>query len=140
MRIIVLFLLLIGSGVSHAQSDSLVVATAVKDLEKGLVEKKSALVSKYLHADSKFGHSNGWVQTKSGVLADMTSGYLVYKLIRNDSLSVEVHNNRAWVKERLYVEGTVNGVEFALKFFVAHLWIKTKTGWKLLMRQSAKQS
>jgi hypothetical protein len=91
-----------------------------------------------LHADIAYGHSNGWVQTKNDVLKDMKSGYLVYQKIDNQSTAIAINKNYATVKERIAVEGMRDGNAFKLNLFVLHLWVKTKSGWQLLSRQSTK--
>jgi hypothetical protein len=125
--------------VLHAQ-DTTAVKKALDRLEKALVEKDSAEIKKRLHKKALFGHSNGWVQNKAEVLSDMQSGYLDYKQFDQQSVSISVDNKYAVVKEWVEVTGNKSGTDFKLKLFVLQQWIKTKKGWQLWIRQSAKQS
>lgn len=122
-----------------AQQDTVAVLMAVQQLEAGLIKKDSAAVNRLLNAKVVYGHSNGWLQSKSDILRDMKSGYLVYRKIEQLSVAVTMNKRKeAIVKERIAVEGQVNGNEFAMNLFVLHLWRKIKGKWQLLMRQSTK--
>ena len=124
-----LFTLLFIWSAGIAQKDTTEVFKAVNALRYALVEKDSDVLNKLLHTDIAYGHSNGWVQTKHDVLKDMKSGYMVYQ---------KINKNYATVKERIAVEGSRDGNAFKLNLFVLHLWVKTKSGWQLLSRQSTK--
>ena len=122
----------------HAQ-DTTAVKAALDRLEQALVAGDTTATKALLHDDIAFGHSNGWVQDKKTAIADMASGYLRYQSIDRHDLRIERKENRAIVKERLTAKGTRDGKEFQSDLFVLWLWVKDKQGWRVLMRQSAKQ-
>jgi Domain of unknown function (DUF4440) len=139
MRKILLFVLFFTYTVLHAQ-DTSGVKQAVDRFEEALVKKDTVSIKKLLHEKSLFGHSNGWVQNKDEVLRDMVSGYLVYNKIDQQSVSIRVDKKYAVVKEWMEVTGNRGGTDFTVRLFVLQQWIKTKKGWQLWIRQSAKQS
>jgi Domain of unknown function (DUF4440) len=134
-----LFVLLFTYNALYAQ-DTTAVKQAVDRLEKALVEKDSAVVKSLLHNKVLFGHSNGWVQNKDEVIRDMNSGYLRYVIINRQSVSIKIDGKFAVVKEWMEVTGSKDGTDFKVKLFVLQQWIKTKKGWQLWIRQSAKQT
>jgi Domain of unknown function (DUF4440) len=138
MRSFFLFVLLFTYAALHAQ-DTTAVKQAVDRLEKALVEKDTAVVKSLLHKKALFGHSNGWVQNKDEVIRDMNSGHLVYKKIDQQSVMINLDKKYATVKERMEVTGNKGGTDFTLTLFVLQQWVKTKKGWQLWIRQSAKQ-
>jgi hypothetical protein len=138
MRKYLLFLLFFTYTALHAQ-DTAAVKQAVDRLEKALVEKDSAVVKSLLHNKALFGHSNGWVQSKDEVIRDMNSGYLRYVTIDRQSISIKVDGKFAVLKEWMEVTGIKDGTNFKIKLFVLQQWIRTKKGWQLWIRQSAKQ-
>ena len=138
MRKIFLFVLLFTYTVVHAQ-DTSAVKQVIDRFEKALVKRDSAAIMKLLHKKALFGHSNGWVQNKDEVIRDMGSGYLVYKKIDQQSVSIRVDKKFAVVKEWMEVTGNKGGTDFTIKLFVLQQWVKTKKGWQLWIRQSAKQ-
>ncbi len=137
-RIAFLFPLLFIYWIGIAQQDTTQVLQAVTMLERALVIKDSLQLEKLLHPDLAYGHSNGWVQSKSEVLKDMSTGYLVYRKIENQAMAITIKKRYATVKEKISVEGEVNGNGFKLNLFVLQGWRKTRKGWQLMMRQSTK--
>lgn len=111
---------------------------ALNQLEQALVSKDEAAVGKLMHEDMRFGHSNGWVQSRTDALADMRSGALVYGAFGREALKVTVEGNRGFIQEWVAVKGTRNGTAFDIRIFVLQHWIRTRKGWQLLIRQSAK--
>jgi len=138
MRTLFMFILFFTCGSLIAQ-DTSAVKLAVDRLEKALVEKDSSVVKSLLHNKALFGHSNGWVQNKDEVIRDMNSGYLRYQMIERQSVSIKVDGKFAVAKEWMEVTGNKGGTDFKIKLFVLQQWIKTKKGWQLWIRQSAKQ-
>lgn len=120
--------------------DTTAVLAAVNKLEKAFVEGDTATTRSLLHQDLAFGHSNGWVQDRDQVVADMGSGFLRYLVMDRHDLRIVNHGDRAVVREKVTVKGTKEGKEFQVELFVMQLWEKSKKGWKLVLRQGAKQS
>ena len=126
---------------SFAQIDSVGLKNAMQQLDKALLQKDETVLKSVLHKDLSYGHSNGWIQSKSDILNDFTSGKLTYNKIENNSSAIIVITKEyATVKTNTNAEGVVNGTVFNLKLHIMQFWIKTKKGWQLIARQSAKQS
>ena len=135
----VLFLLIAKS--SFAQIDSVGLKNAMQQLDKALLQKDETVLNSVLHKDLSYGHSNGWIQSKSDILNDFTSGKLTYSKIENNSSAIIIINKEyATVKTNTNAEGVVNGTAFKLKLHIMQFWIKTKKGWQLIARQSTKLS
>ena len=140
VRTLLIFCLLI-SGSTFAQVDSVGLKDAMQKLDLALLQKDQAVLRSMLHKEVSYGHSNGWIQSKSDILNDFKSGKLVYDKIENNSSAiVNISKKYATVKANTNAEGAVNGTVFKLTLHVMQFWIKTKKGWQLIARQSAKQS
>ncbi len=138
------WLLVIGllfiSLVTVAQVDSVTLKDAMQKLDKALLQKDEMTLQSVLHKELSFGHSNGWIQSKNDILNDFKSGKLTYSNIENNSSAiVNISKKYATVKTNTNAEGVVNGTAFKLTLHVMQFWIKTKKGWQLIARQSAKQ-
>lgn len=142
MRKIVLAFLIFGFvNRSFAQIDSAGLKDAMQQLDKALLQKDEKALQTVLHKEVSYGHSNGWIQNKNDILNDFTSGKLIYnKLENNSSAIVAISKKYATVKTNTNAEGVVNGTAFNLRLHIMQFWIKTKKGWQLIARQSAKQS
>ena len=126
---------------SFAQIDSVGLKNAMQQLDKALLQKDETVLKSVLHKDLSYGHSNGWLQSKSDILNDFISGKLTYGKIENNSSAIIVINKKyAIVKTNTNAEGVVNGTAFRLTLHIMQFWIKTKKGWQLIVRQSAKLS
>ena len=124
-----------------AQVDSIALKNAMTKLDKALLEKDEAVLKTVLHDDVSYGHSNGWIQSKTDISNDFTSGKLTYNKIENNSSAiVKLSKKYATVKTNTNAEGVVNGTAFKLTLHIMQFWVKTRKGWQLIARQSAKLS
>jgi hypothetical protein len=139
MRSLVVITLLFINTAIIAQADSIGLKQAMRQLDMALIAKDSAALDKLLHKDIRFGHSNGWVQTREDIWNDFRSGKLVYQKIDNNQVTIlAISKQSATVTTNTNAEGLVNGNAFKLTLHVMQVWTKTKNGWRLLARQSAK--
>lgn len=139
MRFFLTIILLFTSWIVIAQVDSVELKNAMQKLDKALLEKDSLILATVLHKEVSYGHSNGWVQSKKDVWNDFVSGKLIYNKIENNSSAIAAINKKwATVRMNTAAEGTVNGKSFNMTLHVLQVWMKTKKGWQLVARQSAK--
>lgn len=139
MRGALIILLLLPMAVAFGQSDTAELKDAVTRLNKAMIAKDTATLEKLLHKDVTFGHSSGWVQTKKELENDLLSGKLVYNTIENTSTTIVAsHKDWASVRSTTNATGSANQTAFRFTLHVLQVWIKTKEGWKLVARQSAK--
>jgi hypothetical protein len=132
--------LLFVSLVAVAQVDSVGLKDAMQKLDKALMAKDETVLKDLLHNNISFGHSNGWIQSKTDILGDFKSGKLTYNKIENTKISiVSITDKWATTTTATNAEGVVNGNAFKLTLHVMQVWMKTKKGWQLFARQSAKQ-
>ena len=140
MRFLLIITLFFISLAVTAQVDSIELKDAVTKLDKALLEKDEMTLKTVLHKELSFGHSNGWVQTRDDIMNDFSSGKLTYnKFENNSSAIVKISKKYATVKTNTNAEGSVKGTAFKLTLHIMQFWIKTKKGWQLIARQSAKQ-
>jgi len=133
-----LVLFLINS--SYAQIDCVGLKNAMQQLDIALLQQDETVLRSVLHKDLSYGHSNGWIQSKSDIMNDFKSGKLVYNKIENNSSTIiTISKKYGTVKTNTNAEGVVNGTAFNLKLYIMQFWMKTKKGWQLIARQSAKQ-
>ena len=126
--------------VTGAQVDSVGLKDMMQKLDIALLQKDENVLRSVLHKEVSYGHSNGWIQSKDDILNDFKTGKLVYNKIENNSSAIiNISKKYATVKTNTIAEGAVNGTAFKLTLHVMQFWIKTKKGWQLIARQSAKQ-
>jgi hypothetical protein len=139
MRFILSICLFFTTVVAVAQVDSVSLKETMSNLDKALMNKDEKTLVQLLHPDVSYGHSNGWVQSKNDIINDLKSGKLVYNKIENiNVMVVAINSSWATVRTNTNAEGIVNGTAFQLKLHILQVWIKMKSGWQLLARQSTK--
>ena len=139
MRLLFTIGLFFTSLLAISQVDSVSLKDAMKKLDKALIEKDYSTLQAVLHNDVSYGHSNGWVQNKQDIVNDLKSTKLVYDKIENSSVTIAaINENWATVRTNTRAEGSINQNAFNFNLHVLQVWLKTKTGWQLMARQSTK--
>ncbi|MBS1512748.1 MAG: nuclear transport factor 2 family protein [Bacteroidetes bacterium] len=85
-----------------------------------------------------YGHSNGWIQNKTTIVADFASGLISYQGYDTDSMTVAISGDAANVRYVVNVAATLksNASTFHLK--VLEVWIWRNKKWLLLGRQAVR--
>jgi hypothetical protein len=137
-KFLFIFFLLTGTA-APAQPDSVKLKTAMQQLDQALIQQDEKLLQKVMHPDISFGHSTGWVQSWRDVLHDFRTGKLIYEKLEHSAVWIATLNkNLASVRMNTHATGKLNGNPFDLNMHVLQVWMKTKKGWQLWARQSAK--
>ena len=143
MRLVLLISLLFAYTVAPAKGkikpDSANLAKNIAVLYDGLLKKDTVVLKKVLHKRVTYGHSNGWIQNKNEVIADLYNGKLTFSKIDKGNETIVIVRETATVRNTAEITGLYEGEEFTIKLQVLQVWIwKDKEGWKLLSRQSVK--
>lgn len=111
-----------------------------KELDRALIEKDTVFLNRYLSAQLKYGHSNGWIETKDELKAHLFNGKLSYKSIVGNGAgpTVVIEGKTGLVREEIIVDVLLDGKALNLKLSVLQVWIFRKGEWILLGRQSTK--
>jgi hypothetical protein len=146
-----LFLVFLVSNISYAQTGNkkftrvyepgYTVLGNMKGLHQMMVEKKnerSIGFSGFLHDSLIYGHSNGWMETKTEFMDHLENDFIVYHSFSEDSIQIVEEGNTATVRFIADIDATLNGkrVNFHLK--VLEVWVRKKDVWQLLARQAVK--
>ncbi|MEX2595495.1 MAG: nuclear transport factor 2 family protein [Salibacteraceae bacterium] len=110
----------------------------MRSMDTALMEQDTLRLATLLHDDLTLGHSNGWMETKPGLLETLVQGGVVYRSIRSEG-SPAFHyqsDNLITTRRDLDVEGVVNETPFSVKLNVLEVWILEDSNWQLFARQS----
>ena len=139
MRYLVTILLLFVSvGLFAQKPDSKALNKTISDFDKALVDKDSVVLKHLLGDDLLYGHSNGWVQTRKDIIADLFNGKLTYKTINTKEESSTIDGSSAAVRSTAEVDCIMEGKPISLKLKVLQVWIWKNKHWELFARQSVK--
>jgi hypothetical protein len=139
MKFLITAILLFVSFVGVAQTDEEKLIATVKEFHQALVNKNTVSINQQTDKALSFGHSNGWVQTKTDVIKDLETGYLTYGEIKEDSIAVGMNGNLANVRFKADITATLKGTTNSVKLKVLEVWVKKSNRWLLFARQAVKQ-
>lgn len=109
-------------------------------LRGALLERDSVMLSKLLSDDVTYGHSNGWTQTKQEIIRSVMSGQQVYNSITVKSISIRIYGTSAVVNLESNASLILDGKPMELDMDILLIWIRQDETWKLVARQSVKNS
>jgi Domain of unknown function (DUF4440) len=135
--LITIFFSLILAG-SSAQPGVEKLTETIKEFHQALVQKNTVSINQQTDKALSYGHSNGWVQTKTDLVKDFETGYISYQGFKEDSLSVIINENFANARFIAEVAATLNGKSSVFRIKVLEVWVKKGNRWLLFARQAVK--
>src|SRR5829696_7058113 len=94
--------------IATAQSDEALVITTLKEFHQALVQKNTDAISQRTDKVMSYGHSNGWVETKSEMGKNLETGYIKYHSFKEDSLFIVINGDVAHARFIADISVTLN--------------------------------
>jgi len=107
-------------------------------LNEALLKKDSSVLMQLLDNNISYGHSNGWIQSKSDVVEDFASGKISYTKLEVSDEKFQIQQQAVAIRNITTVEGVVSGNSFKMSLQVLQIWKRIKVKWVLIARQSVK--
>ena len=95
--------------VANAQTDEEKLTTTIKEFHQALVKKNTVSINQQTDKALSYGHSNGWVETKTDMIKDLETGYIDYHSYKEDSFRCTINGNMANVRFVADINATLNG-------------------------------
>jgi len=137
-RISLSLLVLFSFVVAGAQTEEAKLTTALKEFHQALVNKNTASINQQTDKALSYGHSNGWVQSKTDVIKDLETGKIVYNSFKEDSLTITIDESIANARFVADINATMNGNTVNNHLKVLEVWVKKGKRWILFARQGVK--
>lgn len=83
-------------------------------------------------------HSNGWIENKTEIIADLKSGKLNYKRVEVSEVKVRVSKNVAILTGKGVFFVTMDNKDLEIKLLYSEVYIKEKGKWLLTHRHANK--
>lgn len=139
MKKLLIIVLLLNVVFVSAQTDEEKLTLTLKEFHQSLVKKNTVSINQQTDKALSYGHSNGWVETKSEMIKNLETGYTSYKSIKEDSLQVVINGNVAHARFVGDYEVSLNGGSTAIYHLkVLEVWVKKGKRWLLFARQAVK--
>jgi hypothetical protein len=139
MKKLLVIILLLNVLFANAQTDEEKLTSTLKEFHQSLVKKNTVSINQQTDKALSYGHSNGWIETKTEMIKNLETGYTSYKSIKEDSLQIVINGNVANARFVGDYEVSLNGgnaVVYHLK--VLEVWVKKGKRWLLFARQAVK--
>ncbi len=120
------------------QTDEAKLTTTIKEFHQALVKKNTVSVNQQTDKALSYGHSNGWVETKTEMIKNLETGYLNYSSYKEDSLQITLNGNMANARFIADIDVALNGNVGSYHLKVLEVWVKKGNRWLLFARQAVK--
>ena len=145
MKKLLVIVLLINAVVANAQlvpplreTDEEKLTTALKEFHQALVNKNTVSINQQTDKVLSYGHSNGWVETKTDMIKNLETGNINYHSYKEDSLQLMINGNMANARFVADINVTLNGNTGSYHLKVLEVWVKKGKRWLLFARQAVK--
>lgn len=132
----ILFVLIAFGG--FAQTDEEKLIKTIKEFHVALVNKNTVSINQQTDKVLSYGHSNGWVETKTEMMKNLEIGYINYHSYKEDSITVAMNNNMATVRFIADIDVTLKETKVVYHLKVMEVWVKKGNRWILFARQAVK--
>ena len=112
--------------------------TTVKEFHQALVNKNTISINQQTDKALSYGHSNGWVETKTDMIKNLETNYISYQSFKEDSIKVSSNGNIANVRFVAAIEASLKDSRITYNLKVLEVWVKKGKRWLLFARQSVK--
>ena len=141
-NLLVLFLLLSLPFFSQTKKDKIahhIIALHQKKFDF-MISKQFDSLSLILDADLKYIHSNGWVESKEDLLANLKSDKLVYEKVTVSETKVTLTNHVAIVSGKGLFSVILENQKIEIQLMYSEIYVKKRGKWLLLHRHANKLS
>jgi hypothetical protein len=123
---------------SYAQTEEEKLTKTMKEFHQALVQKNTLSINQQTDKALTYGHSNGWVETKTDVINDLETGLISYQSFKEDSIKVSMNGSVANIRFIADIDATLRGSKSSHHLKVLEVWVKKGKRWILFARQALK--
>ena len=138
MKKLLVIVLLLNVVFANGQTDEEKLTSTLKEFHQALVKKNTVSINQQTDRALSYGHSNGWVETKTDFIKNLETGYMNYNSYKEDSIQVVINGNMAHARFVADIAATLNGNSGNYHLKVLEVWVKKGKRWLLFARQAVK--
>ena len=109
-----------------AQSGEEELTATLKEFHQALVNKNTVSINQQTDKALSYGHSNGWVETKTEMIKNLETGYMNYNSYKEDSMQVVINGQMAHARFVADIAATLNGKDGNFHLKVLEVWVKKR--------------
>lgn len=137
MRLLLFIILsLCSTAVWAQQPDYGSLSHAIADCDKALETRDTVALKWLLSEKLKYGHSNGWIETKKELIENLYNGKLLYKKIEATKPEITTTATTAATRSIANIVAVMDGKQMSFRLKVLQVWVWEESHWVLFARQS----
>ena len=130
----------IGMVTMAQKEDEQKLITTLKELHQAMVKKNTVSINQQTDKALFYGHSNGWVETKTEVIKNLETGKIQYESYKEDSIVISMNGNMANARFNASIKVTMDKATNIYQLKVLEVWVKKGSRWILFARQAVKKN
>ncbi len=119
-------------------TDSVKLVKTIQAFHQALVNKNTVSINQQTDKALSYGHSNGWVQSKTALIKDFETGLISYTSYKVDSINIVFNDKMANVRFVANIGAVMKNTESNFHLKVLEVWVKKGNRWVLFARQAVK--
>jgi hypothetical protein len=119
-------------------ADSVKLVKTIQEFHQALVKKNTVSINQQTDKALSYGHSNGWVETKTELIKNLETGFISYESYKEDSIKLTFNDKMANVRFVADINATLNNTPATYHLKVLEVWVKKGNRWVLFARQAVK--
>jgi len=135
---LLVIVLLLNVVIANAQTNEEKLTITLKEFHQALVKKNTVSINQQSDKALSYGHSNGWVETKTEMIKNLETGFISYSSYQEDSIAVTINGTMANVRFVADIVATLNNKEAVYHLKVLEVWVKKGKRWLLFARQAVR--
>jgi len=105
---------------------------------EAMTQKNIPFLKQVLGDDMTYAHSNGLVENKEQHLKNISSGNIIYEVMKPEKMDIRAYKKTAVVNGVVAVKGLYKGTPFNIRLGYTDVYMRQKRRWKLVAWQSVK--
>lgn len=131
---------LLSVGTFAQQTDEEKLTATVKEFHQALVNKNTVSINQQTDKALSYGHSNGWVESKTEMIKNLETSYISYQSFKEDSITTLINGTMANVRFIADITATMKATTNSYHLKVLEVWAKKGKRWVLFARQAVKNN
>ncbi len=121
-----------------AQTDQQKLEQTIRNFHQALVAGNTVSINQQTDKALSYGHSNGWLETKTELMKNLETGVMKYRTFSEDSLSITMNGTMANARFVADIKASFHGKDADLHLKVLEVWVRKSNRWVLFARQAVK--
>lgn len=109
-RLFTICCMLVSATLMAQQKEEQMLRMQMKRFDQGLLRKDTLMLRETTHPDVSYGHSNGWIENRRELTADLFNGKIEYRLIEPKEAAITIAGETGIVRYDVEINAALEGL------------------------------